>query len=94
MNAIGLTGEGPPVEALLKRFSRDLNVVLARGIRRMFEIALAQYKKAPPVTRERMYLETMEKVLGGMSKTLLDTKAGAAPVPYIAVEPQAPGAAK
>jgi ATP-dependent helicase/nuclease subunit A len=37
---------GPPVEAILKRFSRDLNVVLARGIRRMFEIALAQYKKA------------------------------------------------
>ncbi len=37
---------GPPVEAILRRFSRDLNVVLARGIRRMFEIALAQYKKA------------------------------------------------
>jgi ATP-dependent helicase/nuclease subunit A len=37
---------GPPVEAILQRFSRDLNVVLARGIRRMFGIALAQYKKA------------------------------------------------
>jgi ATP-dependent helicase/nuclease subunit A len=37
---------GPPVENILRRFSRDLNVVLARGIRRMFEIALAQYKKA------------------------------------------------
>jgi hypothetical protein len=36
-----------------------------------------------------MYLETMERVLAGMSKTLLDTGgagAGAA-VPYIAVEP-------
>ena len=30
----------------------------------------------------------------GMSKTLLDVKSGAAPVPYIAVEPPAPGAAK
>ncbi len=47
------------------------------------------------MTRERLYLETMEKVLGGMSKTLLDAKAGSAPVPYIAVEPPAPaGAAK
>ena len=37
---------GPAVESILRRFSRDLNVVLARGIRRMFEIAHAQYKKA------------------------------------------------
>ena len=35
----------------------------------------AQYKKAPGVTRERMYLETMERVLGGMSKTILDAPA-------------------
>ena len=37
---------GSPVEDILKRFSRDLNVVLARGVRRMFAIALAEYKKA------------------------------------------------
>ena len=37
---------GTPVENILRRFSRDLNVVLARGIRKMFAIALAQYKKA------------------------------------------------
>jgi ATP-dependent helicase/nuclease subunit A len=36
---------GAPVENILRQFSRDLNVVLARGIRRMFGIALAQYKK-------------------------------------------------
>ena len=28
--------------------------------------------KAPEVTRKRMYLETMEKVLGGMNKVILD----------------------
>jgi len=47
--------------------------------------------------RERIYLETMERLLGGMSKTILDT-AGASPaVPYIALDPlqQKPaGAAK
>src|SRR6202162_1132509 len=32
-----------------------------------------QYKKAPAVTRERMYLETMERVLGGSDKTIIDT---------------------
>ncbi len=37
---------GPLVEDLLARFSRDLNVVLAGGVRKMFAIALAEYKKA------------------------------------------------
>ena len=36
----------PHVEKVLAGFTRDLNVVLARGITRMFAIALAQYRKA------------------------------------------------
>jgi ATP-dependent helicase/nuclease subunit A len=36
----------PHVEHVIAAFRRDLNVVLARGIRRMFAIALAQYRKA------------------------------------------------
>jgi ATP-dependent helicase/nuclease subunit A len=36
----------PHVENVVAGFTRDLNVVLARGIRRMFAIALAQYRKA------------------------------------------------
>ena len=41
------------------------------------------------MTRERMYLETMERVLGNMPKTILDAGGGAgAPVPYLAIEPQ------
>ena len=40
------SGSAPPFENILRAFSRDLNVVLARGIRSMFAIALAQYKKA------------------------------------------------
>jgi ATP-dependent helicase/nuclease subunit A len=34
------------IENVARAFSRDLNAVLARGIRRMFEIARAQYQKA------------------------------------------------
>jgi ATP-dependent helicase/nuclease subunit A len=37
---------GEPIENLARAFSRDLNAVLARGIRRMFSIALAQYRIA------------------------------------------------
>ena len=36
----------PHVERVVFGFTRDLNVVLARGIRRMFAIALAEYRKA------------------------------------------------
>ena len=37
---------GPHVENIVRAFSRDLNVVLARGVRRMFQIALAHYRIA------------------------------------------------
>ena len=54
---------------------------------------------APEVTRRRMYLETMEKVLGDVNKVLLDGNAGGAGgvVPYLPLDqlrtaPQ-PGAA-
>jgi ATP-dependent helicase/nuclease subunit A len=36
---------GPAVQSLLFAFNRDLNVVLARGIRRMFAVALEQYRR-------------------------------------------------
>ena len=36
---------------------------------------LAEYEKAPEVTRERLYRETMEKVLANTSKVLVDSKA-------------------
>jgi membrane protease subunit HflK len=43
-----------------------------------------QYKKAPDVTRERMYLETMERVLGGSNKIVVDTGKNAQGVlPYL-----------
>jgi hypothetical protein len=34
-----------------------------------------------------MYLETMERVLGPMDKTIVDSNSASAPVPYIALEP-------
>jgi ATP-dependent helicase/nuclease subunit A len=37
---------GSRIEQIVRAYGRDLNVVLARGIRRMFAIALAQYRRA------------------------------------------------
>jgi membrane protease subunit HflK len=46
----------------------------AEGEASRFKQVLAQYEKAPQVTRERMYLDTVQQVLSHTSKILLDTK--------------------
>jgi modulator of FtsH protease HflK len=45
-----------------------------------------EYKKAPEVTRKRLYLETMERVLGGAEKIILDGKAGQGVVPFLPLD--------
>jgi membrane protease subunit HflK len=44
-----------------------------------------QYKNAPDVTRKRMFLETMERVLAGTDKIILDSK-GSGVVPYLPLD--------
>ncbi|MFN3846685.1 MAG: FtsH protease activity modulator HflK [Paracoccaceae bacterium] len=44
----------------------------ASGEASRFMSVYEEYIKAPEVTRKRMYLETMERVLGGMNKVILD----------------------
>lgn len=44
----------------------------AQGEAARFLSVYEEYVKAPEVTRRRMYLETMERVLGGMNKVILD----------------------
>jgi membrane protease subunit HflK len=48
----------------------------AEGESQRFLSILAEYEKAPKVTRERLYLETMQDVLRNTGKVLLDVKEG------------------
>lgn len=49
----------------------------AKGDAERFNVTLAEYIKAPEVTRQRLYLETMQEVLPLLSrKIILDEKAG------------------
>jgi membrane protease subunit HflK len=41
-----------------------------------FEKLVSEYRKAPEVTRERLYLETMEKVMANNRKIMIDSKSG------------------
>ena len=49
-------------------------LALARGETSRFDQVLTQYEHAPAVTRERMYLETMENVYKNSRKVIVDTK--------------------
>jgi len=55
----------------------------ARGQAARFEEIYTEYARAPEVTRQRMYLETVEKVLGDMEKIIIDEDAGSGVVPYL-----------
>ena len=77
---------------------RARTVAEARGAASRFDQVYAEFKNAPDVTRQRMYLETMERVFGGMDKVILDQGAGqGSPVlPYLPLgeigrHPQAQG---
>jgi membrane protease subunit HflK len=58
-------------------------VAEATGQTARFLKVYEEYKKAPDVTRKRLYLETMERVLGGAEKIILDGKAGQGVVPFL-----------
>ena len=63
---------------------KSQTVAEATGQTSRFLKIYEQYKKAPDVTRERMYLETMERVLGGTDKIILDSRGGGSGVvPYL-----------
>lgn len=60
----------------------------ALGEASRFSAVRTEYEKAPEVTRKRLYLETMEKVLGNVDKTILDSaltggENGQGVVPYL-----------
>ncbi len=64
---------------------KSQTVAEATGQTARFSKIYEEYKKAPDVTRRRMYLETMERVLSGTDKIILDSggQSGGGVVPYL-----------
>ncbi len=74
--------ETPLAEAEAQRILQDAEayrtqvVAQATGEVQRFQKLLPQYLAAPDVTRNRLYIETMEQVLGNVSKVMIDVKPG------------------
>jgi modulator of FtsH protease HflK len=62
---------------------REERLRLARGDSERFLAILTEYQLAPDVTRERMYLEAVEKVLGTVDKFVIDGGAGGNVLPFL-----------
>lgn len=68
-------GNASRIEQEAQAYSKQL-VLKAEGEVAGFLALLPQYKAEPAITSERMYLETMQKVLQNSTKIIVDSKAG------------------
>jgi membrane protease subunit HflK len=59
---------------------REQAVREALGDAARFNQILAEYKRAPGVTRDRLYIETMQRVLARSNKVVVDSKGASAPI--------------
>jgi membrane protease subunit HflK len=74
---------------------REQSVADASGQAARFRQVYEEYRKAPDVSRERIFLETMERVYGGVEKIIVDQN-GQGVVPFLPLNqlqqrPQQPG---
>lgn len=58
----------------------------AQGDAERFLTVLKEYKKAKSVTRKRLYLETMEQVMPGVRKFVIDSEAGGSLLQFLPLE--------
>lgn len=65
---------------------RDRVIAEAEGEAERFNLIYQEYRRAPVVTRQRMYLETIEEVYAPADKIILDSEAGSGIVPYLPLD--------
>lgn len=75
-------GEAQEIIRAAEAFKEE-RILRARGDAARFNSVLAEYKKAPGVTRERLHLETMERVLPEVEKVILESEGKGGVVPLL-----------
>ena len=85
-NAVLAGARGEAAQVLEEAEAYRAQVVnQAEGEASRFTAVLEEYRKAPDVTRKRLYIETLEEVLGRVDKIIIDEGAGGdqGVVPYL-----------
>jgi membrane protease subunit HflK len=59
---------------------REQVVREARGDAERFRLVLDEYRRAPRVTRDRLYFETMERIYRGADMVIIDGGSGVTPI--------------
>ena len=75
-------GEAQKILQAAEAYKKEV-VARAEGEASRFLSIYNEYKNAKEVTQERMYLETMEKVLADIDKVIIEKNAGSGVVPYL-----------
>ena len=75
-------GEAAKILQAAEAYKKEV-VAKAEGEASRFLSIFNEYKNAKQVTQERMYLETMEKVLADIDKVIIEKNAGSGVVPYL-----------
>ena len=75
-------GEAAKILQAAEAYKKEV-VAKAEGEASRFLAIYNEYKMAKSVTQERMYLETMEKVLADIDKVIIEKNAGSGVVPYL-----------
>jgi len=82
----------PKARGMASRLLEEANgyqqsvIAKAEGDASRFSALLAEYRKAPAVTRERLYIETMQQVYANTTKVLVDQKQGSGSLLYLPLD--------
>lgn len=65
---------------------KEVTIARATGAAARFSLLVAEYRKAPEVTRKRLLLETMQEVLAGNPKVMIDVREGGQSLMYLPLD--------
>jgi membrane protease subunit HflK len=80
-------GRGQEVQNLARAY-REERIQRAHGESERFVALYEEYRKAPDVTRQRLYLETLEEVLPRVEKVVTEPGAADSVLPYLPLAPR------
>ncbi|MDC3024044.1 FtsH protease activity modulator HflK [Alphaproteobacteria bacterium] len=75
-------GEASKIRESAEAYKQEV-IAVADGDSQRFLSVYKEYKEAKDVTRRRIYLETMEKVMENMNKVIIDNDNGSGVLPYL-----------